>query len=193
MTSCHLLQLRPKPPVLKVQTPAGLVQQTGQAEKPAQVNQTQSQAKLEVPAGSKLVIDEVKHTTEVVVAKDTTFVAKQDRAEITTPTAFAPPMPPTPTQLADGQVHGWAWLGVAVGTAAALFGLVRGWDFVMWGGVCVTSASLLLLFVSQHPIVFALLGAGVAIKVAGPVLWHTKIKPLAAATNASIQPQQTNG
>ena len=71
----------------------------------------------------------------------------------------------------------WFWLGLIVGVSAAIFGLVRAWNLVMWGGVAVAGACAFGIFVQQAPWLFAIIGAGVALKFAGPYIWHTQIKP----------------
>lgn len=63
-----------------------------------------------------------------------------------------------------------------VGLAVGLFGLVRGWDFVMYGGGAVAGACAFALFIQAHPLVFVVIGIGVALKIVGPLLWHTKLK-----------------
>lgn len=70
------------------------------------------------------------------------------------------------------------WVGLLVGVAAAIFGLVRMWNFVMWGGIAVAGASAIALFIHAYPWLLAVVGAGIALKFAGPYLWYTKVKHL---------------
>jgi hypothetical protein len=100
--------------------------------------------------------------------------------------AFTPDKPPTIGEEKSAQADYWTTLGlrvgIAVGAALAIFGLVRGWDMVMYGGAAISGACLFGLFVQKHPTLLLIIGLGAALVVVGPIIWHTKLKRLAPAT-----------
>jgi hypothetical protein len=67
-------------------------------------------------------------------------------------------------------------IALIVGIAAAIFGLVRNWDLVMWGGAAMAGAAACGLFVQRHPVLFAVIGGGLALGIAGVLIWHLRLK-----------------
>lgn len=161
-----------------IKTPHAEVKQAGDVAQPAQVTTSTTKTELPIPAGAKVSIEipvpvEGKPTPPPVVLSSVTTTE-----HVVAPTSFQPPAPPTPAQLADGQMKVWFWIGLIVGGAAALFGLVRGWNMVMYGGLCVAGACAFGIFVQNSPWLLAVIGLGVALKIAGPTLYHTVVKKL---------------
>lgn len=112
----------------------------------------------------------------IVLSAPTKFRSATHREKISAPVNHTPPAPPSPADLADGRAV-WVYrLALLAGLAAAVFGLVRGWDFVMYGGAAVAVAAAVCLFVKSHPVAFAVIGAGVALAGAGVFVWHFRLK-----------------
>lgn len=172
-------------PIAKLVTPSGAtVSQTGDAKTPAKVETNTSTRTVPLPAGTRIVFDEKLGTVTLQLSQDSTLRTQTTIEKAEAPQAFTPPAPPTPQEEVAGKVHGWFWVGLVIGVAAGLFGLVRGWDFVMYGGLTVAAACAFALFVQAHPLVFVLIGLGVALKFVGPILWHTKLKHISKPTTA---------
>lgn len=170
-----------------IKTPSVLVKQTGDAAQPATVTTSTTKTEAPIPAGSRITIETPAAETKGPVPMLTTTTTAE---RIVGPAAYAPPLGPTPSDIAGANLKIWFWVGLVIGSAAALFGLVRGWNLVMWGGICVASACALAIFVQTSPLVFALLGVGVALKLAGPYIWHTQIKQVTSTTVNSTVPIQ---
>lgn len=170
-----------------------VVKQTGPAEVPATADQTTSRASVPLPAGSRVEVfnpervsinGETVSNTEnaagiaVTLPAPSVLSVETVSNRVVGPQAFAPPSPPSPVELAAGKA---AWLyrvGLLVGIAAGVFGLVRGWDFVMYGGAAVAAACGFGMFAESHPVLLFVIGGGVVLAVAGPLLWHWKLKHL---------------
>lgn len=168
---------RALPPVAAIATPTGAsLTQSGDAAVPASVSTKTATQTMTLPAQSAVWIDAKTGAVEYRLAKDTPLTTTTTTEEAKAPQAFTPPAPPTPTEEKDAQVQVWYRIGVAIGMAAAIFGLVRGWDMVMWGGASVAGACLFGLFVKSHPLLLVFIGAGIALKFAGPYIWHTQLK-----------------
>jgi MFS family permease len=76
-------------------------------------------------------------------------------------------------------------LGLVAGIAAGVFGLVKGWDFVAWGGGAIAAGCVAgMALASVPPWLWAVFGVGAAACVIGPVIWHTKLKPRAVPSPA---------
>lgn len=162
-------------------TPGGMtLTQTGDAAKPASVSTTTEAKTVPLPAGTNIVFDEKLNTVTLQLSQPTTLKTETKTEVATAPQAFTPPAPPTPVQVAAGRAQAWFWVGLVVGVAVGLFGLVRDWDFVMYGGGAVAGACAFAIFVEAHPLVFVVIGIGVALKFAGPYFWHMYVKPTAA-------------
>lgn len=175
-SGCALVTARPKPPAGASQAGEVKVEQKGDAAVPAKAWSVTNAATVPLPAGSEVTFNEKLGTLSVKLSGETilTTTMRTDHAE--GPQAFTPPAPPTPSDEANGRAVLLMRLGVVAGIAAGLFGLVRGWDFVMYGGGAVAGACLFGLFVERHPVLFIVAGAGVAAAVVGPWIYHTKLK-----------------
>jgi hypothetical protein len=170
-----------KAPTATTTTGNATVTQTGNAATPAKAESDTQSAVVPIPSGSTVVFNEKLGTLAVTLSTDSTLTMTTRRDVVTGPQAFTPPAPPTPSEVADGHAV-WVYrLALLIGGAAALFGLVRGWDFVMWGGGAVAGAAGVGLFVQSHPLLVGVIGGGVALAVAGVVIWHTKLKHAAPA------------
>lgn len=160
--------------------------QSGDAQKPGTLSSNTEKAtetkRLPLPAGTELVFNEKLGTLTLRLSQTTTLEAtatrevKIEHAEA--PQAFTPPAPPTPSEEADGKAQWLYRIGLVAGIAAALFGLVRAWDWVMYGGAAVAAGCAVGLFAAKHPAIFAVIGGGIVLAVAGPWIWHTKLKHL---------------
>lgn len=153
------------------------VTQSGTVAVPAKASVVTESKTVPLPAGTEIVFNEKLGTVTLHVSQPTTLKTETKTEKAEAPQSFTPPAPPTPTQEADGKVKVWFWLGMVAGVAVGLFGLVRGWDFVMYGGGAVAGACAFAIFVQSHPIVTAVIGVGVALAIAGPYVWHKHLKP----------------
>lgn len=164
-------------PVARLITPSGVtVSQEGDAKTPAKVETNTATRTVPLPAGTSIIFDEKLGTVTLQLSKDSTLRTETRIERAEAPQAFTPPAPPSPVEETAAKVHGWFWVGLVIGVAGALFGLVRHWDFVMYGGIAIAGGCAFALFVQAHPLVFVLIGLGVALKVVGPLVWHTKLK-----------------
>ncbi|MBW7895147.1 MAG: hypothetical protein H3C27_08535 [Opitutaceae bacterium] len=182
-TGCGLVPWKPaKTPRATITAPGVSISQRGDTPAPASVNTATSKAALPVPAGSTVTVLESAENKgySVALAGDSVLTVETAGTRATAPTAFVPPAPPSPADLADGRAVWFYRLALFAGLAAAGFGLVRDYDFVMIGGACVAVAAAVGLFVQRHPALFGVIGAGVALAAAGVFVWHWKLKPRAA-------------
>jgi hypothetical protein len=163
---------------------AGDVKTTGDAQVPAKVDTKKTSGNLAIPEGSRIEFNAKLDTVSVQLAKATNFVSESTQTAVTGPTAFVPEKGPTAQELSDAKAGFWTKLmlqvGIFVGGSAAIFGLVKEYNMVMYGGLAVLGASLFGLFIERHPILFAIAGIGIAMAYVGPYLWHKKIKPAEA-------------
>jgi hypothetical protein len=180
LAGCALVRRTAIPPAAKVTSGATTVEQTGEARVAASAKAEEKTQTITIPAGSTVWQDvetgQFRYTLGAAVPLRT-----QTRTEsVTAPGAFEPPAPPTIAEEKAAQADYWTTLGyragMFIGGAAALFGLVRAWNLVMWGGVAVAGACLTGLFVQSHPTLLLIIGLGAALAFAGPYLWHTKLK-----------------
>lgn len=178
LCGCASLPREPKPPAATIAAGGSSVTQTGTADVPARAEVMEESRSVPLPSGSELLIDERAGTVSVRLSSATTLTSatRTERAEA--PRAYQPRAPPTPSDLADGRATLLYRVGLAVGLALGVFGLVRGWDLVMYGGGAIAAACAAGLFVARHPTLFAVIGLGAALAVVGPIIWHAKLKRL---------------
>lgn len=170
----------PKTPSIEVKE--GITTLSGDAKIPAKVDTKKTDSVLTIPEGSRFEFNEKLGIMSLLMAKASQIALNRTETAITGPIAFDPPKQPTVKEIAEAKSDYWTALGLklglAAGVAASLFGLVRGWDFVMYGGGCVAAACAFGIFVEKHPLLLALIGLGAAAAVVGPWIYHTKIKHL---------------
>ena len=180
LTGC---QTGPAAPARATATaPSGLtVSQSGAALVPATATAKDDARTVQIPAGTVAEFNDKLGTLRLTFSAASVLTQTVKTESVTAPQSFTPPAPPSPAEIADGRAVLWYRVGVVLGIAAGLFGLVRAWDFVMWGGLTVAAACLAGLFIQSHPILILFLGVGAALMVAGPALWHLKLKDLPAS------------
>lgn len=168
--------------------PSGQVDLKGDAQTPPKVDTRKSDGRMTIPEGSRFELNEKLGVMSLTMAKASEMVLNRTETAIQGPVAFTPDRGPTVREEMDAKAGFWIRLGLMAGAvggaAASIFGLVRAWDYVMYGGAAVSAACLFGLFVQTHPILLLIIGLGVAIAVAGPVLWHTKLKKLNGSQNS---------
>lgn len=159
------------------------VTQKGDAQTPGSAKTETKSQNVTLPAGTVVWQDFKTGEVRYRLGQDTVLQSETRTEQATAPASFTPPKPPTAAEEANAKADFWTVLGyrvgVFVGVAAALYGMVHAWPMVMWGGAAVGGACLFGLFVKSHPLLLVIIGIGVALKVAGPLLWHTKIKTAA--------------
>jgi hypothetical protein len=161
-------------------TPSGGVILTGDAQSPAKVNTAQTTSTLKLPEASTLVLNEKLGTLTVTLSKASEMAVNRTETAVEGPKAFTPDKAPTISEEMDAKSDAKVKIGlyacVLIGGVAGIFGLVRNWNLVMMGGFATAAAGLFGLFVQRHPLILLVVGLGVALKIAGPFLWHTKLK-----------------
>ena len=159
---------------------AGGVRLDGDAKQPAKVDTKNSDASFTIPEGSRFEFNEKLGTMTLVLSKATQMTVNRKETHVEGPKSFDPPKQPTIQDQAEAKADFWTVLGLrtclAIGMGAALFGLVKDWNLVMYGGIALSGAGLFGLFVQRHPLLLALVGLGIALMVVGPTLWHTILK-----------------
>lgn len=170
-------------PTATVTTPMGTVlTQTGDAQVPASVSTKTATQTMTLPAQSAVWVNAQTGALEYRLSKDTPITTVTKTEEAKAPQAFTPPAPPTLADESEAKMVLFYRIGLCVGIAGALFGLVRDYTFVMIGGSCVAGACLFGLFVQSHPALLVIIGCGIALKFVGPYIWHTQLKNLPAPT-----------
>lgn len=183
LTSCSALSSIRRaaiPPAATATAGTTTVTQKGEAQTPATASAATTRRSLTLPAGSVVWQDASTGEIRYRLGNDTPITTEVRTEHVNAPAAFTPPKPPTVAEEAEAKADFWTRLGlqagIFVGGAAGIFGLVRAWPMVMWGGVAVCGACLFGLFVKNHPALLIVIGLGVALKFVGPLLWHTKVK-----------------
>lgn len=160
----------------------GVVEIKGDAQVAPKVDTKRTDSKMALPEGTKLEFNEKLGVFTITLSKPSELAVNRQETAIAGPVAFTPDKAPTVAEEAEAKSDFWTMLGlragIAIGAAACIFGLVRGWDMVMYGGAAVAGASLFGLFVHKHPTLLLIIGLGVALVVVGPLIWHTKLKKL---------------
>lgn len=170
-------------PFASIRSGAAELTQTGPALVPAKAETVTNRATIPLPAGTEIRVvpvfpDRPEQGFAFTLPSPAPLTVETVADRVSGPQAFTPPLPPSPSEISTGRAVLAYRIGLALGIAVALFGLVRGWDFVMYGGGTVAAGCAFGLFVESHPVLFAVLGIGVAVAVVGPYLWHTKLKRL---------------
>lgn len=178
LTSCSWVSKAPKAFIKTLQGTE--VSQSGPVASPVSVATNSTTTTAPIPPGSRIVIETpgpgATFQDSAVVPPLLTTTSTTE--SVIGPTAFTPPADATPAQKADGKLKIIFYAGLVLGSGVALFGLVRGWDFVMYGGLCAAGACAIALFIQAYPWLFAIAGVGLTLSIVGPWLWHTKIKHL---------------
>jgi hypothetical protein len=177
------------PAAAKATSGTTTVEQTGEARVAASAKAETTTQTVTIPAGSTVTQDAQTGQFRYTLGAAVPLRIETRTEQVTAPGAFEPPAPPSIGEEKAAQADFWTVLaaraGLAVGCAVALFGLVKDWPLLMWGGGAVAAACLFALFVQRHPALLAVVGIGAALAVVGPILWHTKIKPKAAQPPAA--------
>ena len=159
----------------------GAVEIKGDSQVQPKVETKQSEATLILPGGSTFDFNERLGTVRLTLSKASQMALNRTETAIDGPRSFVPDKAPTISEEKQAQSDYWVNLGMkaglVLGAAIAIFGLVRGWDFVMYGGAALAAACGFGIFVEKHPTLLFIIGIGSALAVVGPIVWHTKLKP----------------
>jgi hypothetical protein len=170
-----------EPPVLEVK-PKGEVIMKGDSQVQPKVDIKSSEATITLPEGSTFDFNEKLGVIRLTLSKASQMALNRTETAIEGPKSFTPDKAPTIQEEKRAESDFWTDIGMKIGMvlggSIALFGLVRGWDMVMLGGAAISGASMAGIFLSRNPWLFLLIGGGLALSVAGPYLWHTKLKTL---------------
>lgn len=188
-------------PFADVRSAAGAVKQRGPVSVPARAETVTSTATLPLPAGTRVEVANPASAVEqgggtsqggrlsappalsVILPEPAVLTVQTVQDRVSGPQSFAPPSPPSPVEIAAGKAAWLYRLGLLIGAAVGVFGLVRGWDFVMYGGAAVAAACGFAMFAESHPVLFFVIGGGIVLAVVGPLLWHLKLKHRPEAAN----------
>lgn len=166
-----------RPPSATATAGGTSISQDGAAAAPASANKTTTQTAATIPPGVAVTAHadgSLTWTTAAPLSVVTTRTAES----VTGPAAFTPPAPPTPTEEAAGRASLWMRLGLVAGIALGVFGLVRGWDFVAYGGGAIAAGCVAGMALASIPgWLWAFFGVGAAACAIGPLIWHWKLKP----------------
>lgn len=151
-----------------------VIHTTGETAGPGYVSTNEHRVEIPVWSGAVITID----TTNLKLGSGKTApVVITTRSEtIQSPTNFTPPAPPSQTEMADGRIRIYFWIGFVVGLIAGLAGLFYSYPMVSIGGACVAVGCTLGLVVKSNPWIFGLIALGIVLKIAGPTLWHLVLK-----------------
>jgi hypothetical protein len=176
---------------------AGKVEVTGDAQAPSKVDTKKTDSKLPLPEGSRLEFNEKLGIFSITLSKASEIALNRTETAVQGPVSFTPDKGPTVGEEAQAKADYWTTLGlragVVFGIAAALFGLVRHWDLVMYGGGTIAVGCLFGLFIQKHPVLLIIIGIGAALAGVGPILWHGKIKKLANPKETTSNGENATG
>lgn len=165
---------------------SGKVEVSGDAQTPSKVDTKKTDGRMSIPEGSRFEFNEKLGTFSLVMAKASEMALNRTETAVQGPVAFTPDKGPTIGEEMQAKAGYWTHLGLMAGmvggAAAAVFGLVRGWNYVMYGGSAISAACMFGLFVEKHPALLIIIGLGAALAMVGPIIWHTKLKKLEPKT-----------
>lgn len=174
-----------EPPAVVV-SEAGKVEVSGDAKTPSKIDTKKTDGRITIPEGSRFEFNEKLGVMTLVMAKASEMAVNRTETAVQGPVAFTPDKGPTIGEEMQAKAGYWTHLGLmagmVAGAAAAIFGLVRGWNYVMYGGAAVSAACMFGLFVQKHPALLIVIGLGAALAMVGPIIWHTKLKKLEPKT-----------
>ena len=160
----------------------GKVEITGDSQVSPKVNTKQSEASLVLPEGSTFDFNEKLGTVKLTLTKASNLLVNRTETAIDGPRSFTPDKAPTIQEEKQAESDYWVNLGLkaglVLGAAIAIFGLVRGWDFVMYGGAALSAACGFGIFVERHPVLLFIVGIGATLAIVGPSIWHAKLKTI---------------
>lgn len=182
ITGCSLVKIPPLPKTPEIKVVKEGVFVSGDAKTAPEVKSSQTDSVMPIPEGSTFVFNEKLGTMVLTVSKATQIALNRTQTDVKGPIAFDPPKQPTVKEVTDAKADFWTTLGLRVGVfigcALAIYGLVEQWKLLMIGGGCIAGASLFGLFQQAHPLLLAVIGIGLALCFAGPYIYHTVVKPL---------------
>lgn len=168
---------------------AGVVKVSGDAQTPSKVDTKKTDGRFTIPEGSRFEFNEKLGVMTLVLSKASEMAVNRTETAVQGPVAFTPDKGPTVGEEMQAKAGYWTHLGLmagmVAGAAAAIFGLVRGWNYVMYGGSAVSAACMFGLFVQKHPALLIIIGLGATLAFVGPLIWHTKLKKLTNDTTSS--------
>lgn len=162
---------------------SGKIDMAGDAQTPPKVETKKTDSSMALPEGSRLEFNEKLGVFSVTLSKPSSLVFNRTETAIEGPVAFTPDKAPTIGEEKEAQASFWTSIGLkaglALGGALAIFGLVRAWDFVMYGGAAIAAGCAFGIFIERHHVLLLIIGLGATLTVVGPIIWHTKLKKLA--------------
>gem|GEM_PF-2670015 len=184
-TGCNTLRPAAKSPETTATAGGVSLSQSGDAAQPAHASETTTTTATVIPPGVP-VTWHADGSVTFTPAAPLNLVTTRTEANATGPAAFTPPAPPTPTEEAAGRASLWMRLGLVGGIALGVFGIVRGWDFVGYGGGAIAAGCVAgLALASVPPWLWLVFGGAAAACVLGPIIWHWKLKPRPPTTPAT--------
>lgn len=158
----------------------GKVEITGDSQVAPKVNTKQSETSLALPEGSTFDFNEKLGTLRLTLAKASSLAVSRTETNIDGPRSFTPDKAPTIQEEKQAESDFWVNLGLkaglVLGAGIAIFGLVRSWDFMMYGGAALSAACGFGIFIERHPFLLLIVGIGITLAVVGPSIWHAKLK-----------------
>lgn len=165
----------PKPAEGRAAAGTAEIVQTGAAEVPATAGSTAARDTMPIPAGSVVSIDTLG-AVRIEPAAPTTWTGERRADHATGPASYRPPDPPSPADIAEGRARLVYRYAVGLGAVLLLFGLVKGFPAVAWGGAALGAGAALGITL-QHPAVNVVIGVGLGAAVAGVLIWFFLLRP----------------
>lgn len=160
----------------------GIVKVTGDSQVAPQVDTKKTGSRMIVPEGSRFVFNEKLGEMTMVLSKASEIAVNRTETAVKGPVAFTPDKGPTVGEEMEAKSSFWTVMvlrsALLIGGCAAVFGLVKDWPIVMWGGVSMATASLFGLFVNRHPVLMMIIGGAAAAIAVATFVWHTRLKKL---------------
>jgi hypothetical protein len=181
-TGCNTIRPAAKSPETTATAGGVSLSQSGDAAQPAHASETTTTTATVIPPGVP-VTWHADGSVTFTPAAPLNLTTTRSEASATGPAAFTPP---TPTEEAAGRASLWMRLGLVAGIALGVFGIVRGWDLVGYGGGAIAAGCVAgLALASVPPWLWAVFGVGAAACIIGPALWHTRLKKETTPTPTS--------
>lgn len=150
-------------------SPDGTVTQSGDAQVPGTVTKGKTQTDVTLPAGTILTFNESLGTVSITLSGNSRLTQSGERVEAKGPTAFTPPAPPTPQDLAKGDNVKKNWWFSAIAFLAGGFLIYR--THIKAGVILIAGAiayPLLQSFISELESRAVLIGC---VLIGGTLFW----------------------
>lgn len=164
-------------PYIKADLPhLGTFDLGGDAAQPGSLATSAGGASIDIPAGAAVTVAPDGAIT-FTAAEPVRIETRTASATLGGPVAYPPPAAPTPSDNADATARLWAWIAAGLGVVGLALGFLKGWPLVRAGGLCLAAAAVAILALQAVPDwIWAIVGLGAVLALAGPLLWRFVIR-----------------